>query len=172
MKFLCLAFFSFAFTQVTELGKLSLLNDKIELLVPKEFRQMTQQMLDIKYPHTQNRPTFVLTNGDATINIAFNHLPNPADESVIESYKDNIKSSYQKSFPSAGWKGDGVMTVNGKKAGYLKLITDAKDQKVYNYIFLTDIDGKLLIGTFNCIEKLLPEWEAVSEQIVKSLKAK
>lgn len=55
---------------------------------------MSEEMPDIRYPGTQNRPTFVLTNEEANVNIAFNHLPNPVNETVIESYKDNLKSSY------------------------------------------------------------------------------
>lgn len=172
MKLFFLTLFSLGLLTAIELENRSLLNDKIQILVPKDFMQMSQKLLDLKYPKTQNRPTFVLTNEDATVNIAFNHLPNPANQNVIESYKDNIKSSFQKSFPGAVWKGDGVMTINGKKVGYLKVITEAKDQRVYNYLFLTDMDGKLLLGTFNCIEKLLPEWEDVAEEIVKSLKIK
>ena len=81
-------------------------------------------------------------------------------------------SSYQESFPKATWKGDGVTIINGRKVGYLKLITDAIDQRVYNYVFLTYCDGRLLIGTFNCVEKLLPKWESTSEEIVQSLRVK
>lgn len=155
-----------------ELETRSLLNDKIEILVPKEFKEMSKELLDVKYPRTQNRPSYVLTDEGATVNVAFTHLPNAADKTVIEAYKNSIKSSYEKAFPTAVWKGDGVATINDKQVGYLKLITQAADQKVYNYLFMTDVDGKLLIGTFNCTEKLMPEWEEVGEKIVKSLKVK
>lgn len=130
---------------------------------------MSAEMLDLKYKG-QNRPTIVLTDDDATVNIALNLLPNPANEGLIESYKNSVKSSFQKSFPNAVWKSEGVKTINGRKVGFLKLITQALDQGIYNSLFITHCEGKLLVGTFNCTEKLMPAWEETSEQIIQSLK--
>jgi hypothetical protein len=152
-----------------ELEKRNVLGNKVEILIPKGFKEMTPEMLDLKYKG-QNKPTLVFTDEEGTVNIAFNHLSNVANGTVIESYKNSIKSSFQKSFPNAMWKGDGVKEINGRKVGYIKLVTDAIDQKVYNSLFITHCEGKLLIGTFNCTEKLLSKWEQASEEMIASLK--
>jgi len=126
-------------------------------------------MLDFKYKG-KNRPTLVLTDDAAAVNLGFNLLPNQASEDLIETYKNSVKASFQRSFPNAIWKSDGVRIINGRKVGYLKLLTEAIDQSVYNYIFITHCQGKLLVGTFNCTERRLAEWEESSEKIVESLK--
>jgi hypothetical protein len=151
-----------------ELEKRRVLDEKIEILIPKEFKIMDSEMLDLKYKG-QNKPTLVFTDEDGAVNIAFSHLPNTASDDIVEAYKNSIKNSFKKSFPNATWKGDGVKEINGRKVGYIKLVTDAIDQKVFNSLFITHCEGKLLIGTFNCTEKLLPKWEKVSEEIIESL---
>jgi hypothetical protein len=169
MKLFILAVFALLTFIPIELEKRKFLNDKVEILIPKDFKHMSAEVLDIKYKG-KNRPTLVLTNEDATVNIALNILPNPANEDAIESYKNAVKSSFEKAFPVAEWKSDGVKVINGRKVGYLKLITNAADQTVFNSLFITHCEGKLLIGTFNCTEELLPEWQEASEKIVQSLK--
>lgn len=154
-----------------QLENRSLFNNKIELLVPKDFFPMSKEMLELKYPQ-QNRPTYVLTNENGTVNIGFRQLPMAGDEKMIASYMDIIKLTFQRTFPDATWKGNGTILVDGKNMNYLKVITRAVDQKIYNYIFLTGLEGKILMGTFNCTEKLLPKWETTAEIIVRSLHIK
>lgn len=156
---------------IKELEKRIILDEKVEILIPKDFKPMTAAMLDLKYKGA-NRPKLVFTDENGTVNIAFSLLPNAATPDQIEDYKNAIKNTYQQSFPDATWVGDGVRIINGKKTGYIKLVTNAIDQKIYNSIFITDCDGKLLIGTFNCTEKLLPDWKETAERIVASLKVK
>ncbi len=67
---------------------------------------------------------------------------------------------------------EGVKTMNGKKIGYFKFLTQAVDQKVFNYYFFTVVDGKVLLFSFNCIEKLQKKWEPTADKIVSSLVTK
>jgi hypothetical protein len=67
---------------------------------------------------------------------------------------------------------EGVKTINGKKIGYFKFLTQAVDQKVFNYYFFTVVNGKILLFSFNSIEKLQKKWEHTADEIVASLKIK
>ena len=67
---------------------------------------------------------------------------------------------------------EGVKTINGKKVGYFKFLARAVDQKVFNYYFFTVVDGKILLFSFNCIEKLQKTWEPTADKIVSSLTIK
>ncbi|MFT3945389.1 MAG: hypothetical protein QM763_00330 [Agriterribacter sp.] len=154
-----------------ELEKRSLLDNKVEILMPKDFTAMSQENVLKKYPGA-NRPKLVLTDESTTVNLAFSVLENPADSSTIEAYRDAIKKSYKARFPTATWVSDGVTRINGKNVGYIKVIIEATDQKIFNYLFMTDSGGKLLLGTFNCLEKDMKSWLPVSEEIINSLKVK
>jgi hypothetical protein len=152
------------------LEKRTLLNGKIEMLIPKEFKVMESDVLKIKYTGNM-KPELVLTNENATTTIALTFIAARADSSLIQPYTENIMQTYKKGYPTATWHKNGVRSINGKKVGYIILSHDAQDKtKVFDYLFLTDVDGKLLVGSFNCEEKERTKWESVGEQIVTSLK--
>ena len=154
-----------------ELEVKSLLNDKVELKIPTEFDIMSEELMKLKYP-SERRPTLVYSNESGGINVALNLTKNKATQELIEPYVDNFVNTFKKIHPSAEWKGSGTKNINGKKVGFLKLITPAIDTKIYNVMFFTDLNGQLLLCTFNCTEKSIAEWEITADEIMNSLKLK
>jgi hypothetical protein len=154
-----------------ELVTKSLLNDKVEMKVPKDFDIMKEEMLQLKYPSEQ-RPTLVFTDEPGTINVALNHIQSKASQASIVLYKDNFLKTFKNVYPSAEWKGSGVLEVNGRKVGYLELVTPAIDTDIYNLMFFTDVEGRLLLCTFNCTKEKMAEWTPVGQQILHSLRIK
>ncbi len=154
-----------------DLEKRRLYNNRVEILVPKDFKDMPKEMVELKYP-SANRPNVIFTDEDGTVNVAFNHTTSRATQAQLEAYRENMLAMFKKAYPTANWKGNAIKVVNGRKVGYYELITPAIDQKVYNLIFFTDLDGRLLICTFNCVEKKLGEWQNPARQIMNSLVVK
>jgi hypothetical protein len=154
-----------------DLEKRILIDDRIEILVPRDFKEMSKELISIKYPGN-NRPKLILRDAAGTTNIAFNLLENRAESTMIETYQDLFTAAYKNKFSSATWISEDVTRINGRKVGFIKLITDGLDQEIFNYLFFTDSNGKLLPGTFNCLEKDMETWQPLSEQIVNSLKVK
>lgn len=160
-----------AFTLSIDLETKSLLNDKVELKIPKDFEIMSEEMMKLKYP-SENRPTLVYSNESGGINVALSLTENKATPKLIAAYKDNFVKAFKNVYPSAEWKDSGVKTINGKEVGYVELITPALDTEIYNLMFFTDMDGKLLFCTFNCIKESLDEWSPTAKEIMNSLKTK
>lgn len=154
-----------------ELEKRRIYRNRVEILVPKGFKDMPADMVSRKYP-SANRPNVIFTDADGTVNVAFNHTTNRATQAQIETLKESLMASFKRAYPSAKWKGSGVTVINGRKVGYCELITPAADQNVYNLLFFSDLDGRLLLCTFNCVEKKLSEWQEPAQQIMRSLTLK
>lgn len=154
-----------------ELEKQSILNNKVEILLPKNFGVMPEEMAKLKYP-SERRPTLIYSEETGSINIAFNHIASAATQQQIEAYKNSFVGTFEKLYPSAEWKGSGVKEINGKKVGYLEFITPAVDTKVYNLIFFTDLEGKLLMCTFNCVVEKQQEWVVPAQKIMHSITIK
>jgi hypothetical protein len=159
------------FTLTIDLETKSLLNNKVELKIPKAFDIMSEELMKLKYP-SERRPTLVYSNESGGINVALNLTQNKANSKLIPSYKDNFVQTFKNLYPSAEWKDSGVMTINGKEVGYLELVTPAMDTEIYNLVFFTDLDGKLLLCTFNCTKKSINEWTPIAKEIMHSLKVK
>jgi hypothetical protein len=155
-----------------KLEKRSLLNDKIELMVPDYFKPMTADVIAQKYPNPGQQPSLVLTDENAEVNIVVSATQQPIQSSQMAQYKDFMIGSLKKSHPDAQWLDNGVKTVNGKNVGYFKMISNAVDQKVFVYYFFTNMDGKVLLVTFNCPESMLPNWKDTADTIMASLKVK
>ena len=162
---------SASFTNAIDLETRLLLNNKIELKIPKGFEVMSEELINLKYP-SERRPTIVYSNESGGINVALNHTENKASQEMIPKFHENFVRLFKQIYPSAEWKDDGVKTINNKEIGYLELITPAIDTEIYNLIFFTDLDHKLLICTFNCTKKNIEEWTPAAKEIMNSLRVK
>ncbi len=132
---------------------------------------MTEEMWTAKY-QKRARPILALSDEDGEVNLIADMTQQPATENQIVSFKDYQIQQLKAKRPDLNLLSDGVKTVNGKKVGYFKFVTQAVDQKVFNYYFFTIVDGKILLFTFNCIEKLQKKWESTADDIVSSLQIK
>lgn len=114
----------------------------------------------------------VLTDKDGEVNFIADLTNLSVSESQVLVFKEAQLQQLRKSRPDMTVLEEGVKTVNAKNVGYFKFITEAIDQKVFNYYFFTPVDGKILLFSFNCIEKLQKKWENTADAIVASLQVK
>lgn len=151
-----------------ELIKTSVIKNKVSILIPKNFSYMSEEMIKAKYP-METRPTLVYSDKNGTVNVAVNSTPHKARSGDIKQYKDIFEQTFKNTYPSAKWISSGVKDIKGKKTGYLELVTPAIDTEIYNLIFFTDLDGKLLMCTFNCMIKDMKKWKGAAHKIMESL---
>jgi hypothetical protein len=158
----------FGFSQ-TNLDTVSFLSGKVKILAPNDLKPMSDQMWTLKYQN-RARPVLVLSDEDGEVNLIADMTRQPAAENQLASFKDFQIHQLKSKRPDLELLSDGVKTIHGKKVGYIKFLTRAIDQKVFNYYFFTLVGGRSLLFTFNCIEKLQKKWEGTADQIVASLK--
>ena len=153
-----------------ELIKKRVLSERVEVLIPKGFELMTEQQMDFVYSHASSRPSVVFTNNNL-VTLAFNYSDNEADQDMVDVYQTNFSKTYHKQYQKTTWFGEGVKEVAGRKVGYLEFMKPEMGHEVYTLVFFTDVQGKLLICTFNCADRQKPEWEPLAKKILNSLKA-
>ena len=153
-----------------ELVKKRVLSERVEILIPKGFEAMSEQQMDFAYAKAQSRPSVIFTNNNL-ITLAFNYSDNDADQDMVGVYAASFAKTYQKQYKGSTWIGDGVKELNGRKVGYLEFMKPELSHEVYTLTFFTDVQGKLLIVTFNCAPQQKSEWEVVAKKIMASLKA-
>ena len=154
-----------------KLTTISLFDGKVELMVPKKLSEMSDEMWALKY-RSRERPPMVLTDAPGEVNIIALETKQPADESQMSAFVDFQLNQLKKQRQDLAVLDNGVKTVNGKKVGFFKFLSQASDQNVFNYYFFVIVEGKVLMFTFNCIEKLRKDWEPTADAIVASLKVK
>jgi hypothetical protein len=159
------------FSQIA-LESISVLDNRVTLLAPKGFTQMTAEMLAVKYTNTANKPNWVLTDKDGKVNLAYSYLKTKVDDNGIPGFTDQIIAELKANRKDIKFIDDGILLQDGKNIGYIKFISQAKDQKVFNYFFYISHDNRLLLFNFNCINKWRKKWEAKADEIAKSIRVK
>ena len=147
----------------------SVLDNKVQILLPTDFEVMSEEMLQAKYP-TNLRPTLVYSDEFGTVNIAINHTNNQMTLDKLPDALGVFIQHFQQLYPSAQWSRKETTQINGRDFVVLELITPAVDTDIYNLMFVTSLEGRMLLFSFNCTLELQSEWESVGNQIMESVK--
>ena len=157
--------------QGNQLVRRIVLTGKVQVLLPKSFNQMTSEMLAAKYP-ASNRPTLVYTNEDGSINFAFNHTVNQVTDDKLPEVLPAFVQQFNSIYPQIRWFKKEMEKVNGKSFIVMEFITPAVDTRIYNLMYITELEGKMLMCSFNCMESQKSEWESKAKQALNSVEIK
>ena len=156
--------------QKIELETKSILDDQVEIKIPKDF--------EIKYKKFEKsefgpeRTPLILTDKSEELTIQFSFTQIALSQKSIKENKDGLESSLKYSFPLAEWKNSRVKKINGRKIGYFEFIFPKNDKKIYSLMFFTDVKGELLLCTLNFNAIYMDEWTETAHEIMNSFKIK
>jgi hypothetical protein len=164
---LVLSFIICAPTQA-QLKETPILSNTLEISLPSFFKKMDSKLLETKYP-PNNKPSEVYTNDEATINVAFKKTEQPLDEQNV--FSDGKKLEQQlTSNAKIELVSSEEIKINGNSIHVFSFYSKAIDTKIYNIMFVFSLKGKMVIGSFNCIDTLQAQWQKVAFNIIYSIK--
>lgn len=143
------------------------LEGKVNMLLPKDFGPLSQELLDKKYPSNQ-RPTEVVGNSDGSVNVAFNHTQTPVAMKELPVVLPIMEQNMEKASPGLSWERKELVEINGRSFILLEFVSPSEDVPVYNRLLLTSLDTRLLMIGFNCPSEYQLLWD---EQVAKMLES-
>ena len=145
------------------------LANKLSIQIPKDFVLMSEDMLNVKYPATSRRPTEVYTNEAGSINIALNYTQNQITLEDLPEMEKVLKNQF---ISTAGitFSSSEIKSINGQKFVIFDFYSKTVDAKIYNLMFVTSLNNRMLIGTFNCTEEHFSHWKLIGQKIINSLR--
>ena len=146
----------------------SLLDGKMTLRMPNLFSIMSIEVASLKYP-SERRPNPIYTDESSTINLAFNLTPHRLEEQGVAAFQENMIDILEQAQPAADWLDTDIKTIHDKTVGFLEVITPAIDGDIFNLMFFASIEGRALIGTFNCLEDDLETWRPIARAMMDSV---
>lgn len=152
-----------------ELFKSSALKNKMHLLLPVDFKLMSDEEILVKYSRASSTPQEAYSNSSGTISLAFNHTSNALSPLDLPDFRQSFARQF-KSTLGIDFIGSSMKKINGRDFATLEFISPAMDSKIYNLMFLTSLDDRLLICTFNCTENEMEKWKSTSQKIMNSIK--
>ena len=144
----------------------SLYNNKLRLSVPDYFTEMSSAMKHSKYPRG-NSPDVVYTDEDGAVNVALNYTAAAMLDNDIATMQNRLLQQLQAA--NSIDLTTRTETINGSEFAVFEFMSQAIDTRVYNLMFLTELDGRMLLGTFNCTEALKGEWQPRAKEILASV---
>ena len=145
----------------------TLYNGKLKVSVPKDFKEMPDAIIPVKYPNAKNRPDIIFTNEKNSVNLVFTHSSVLATDDDLPEVQTALAAQLQATAPENFISR--IETINNSRYIVYEFISKAVDTKIYNLMFVTVLSGKLLIGTFNCTEVLENEWKSKGKLVMNSI---
>lgn len=145
------------------------LEDQLSMLIPEEFDIMAEEIAQIKYP-SERRPPIIYTNEASSINVVLNYLEDEIKNKQIEEFHTSVEGMFQNLYPSAEWlSAEVIQNDAGKNIGVLELVTPTIDGEVYNLIHFMELDGRVLMVSFNCTDQEMEDWKPIGKEIMNSI---
>lgn len=145
----------------------SLLGGKVTMLVPSGLTMMSDADKKERYPG-RNAPAYVLTNGDWSVNVAFDHKQITMKPDEVGELEGPMRQQL------AGTKINaiGVKKLNG--VDFLVIDTDMNQPEavVHNVIAMGSLEGRMLVISYNCLLNLDKVCGAVGPKLIESIKLK
>ena len=164
-----LTYFSSIMLFAQEMQKVVLLDKRIELAIPKLFTEMSREDIQKKFIRG-TPPDIVFSDSKGSPSISISLKNNKVSQETVSQYVDLIEKSITNPLPEAKTIGKGVKVINARNVGYIILITPSVNGEIYNYMFFTDLDKKLLLCNFSCMNRSVSEWGNIADSIISSLK--
>lgn len=148
--------------QVTNLVRVA----GVELNLPAAMRFMTQQEIRGKYSQV---PQAAFTDSTITVNLIVNHAPNPVTRATLPAVLAQVSQQIRQATPIVEWLREEIIPVKGRPVGVLSFVSQAIDTQIYNMMFMTEVDGRLWIASYNCTIDKMERGQADANAMVRSL---
>jgi hypothetical protein len=151
--------------------RVAILSGHVIIDLPDDFKLMGEEMLAVKYP-SNNRPTLVYTNESGSVNFAFNHTANHITKDQLPEFLQAFIQQFKSLYPQIKWIKKETTVVNGKSFIVMEFITPAIDTYIYNLMYVTELQGRMLMCSFNCTESQRAAWESKAKLALNSIAVK
>lgn len=146
-----------------------LYDDKIKIILPKNFKIMDKDLVASKYT-LSNSPDYVYTSEDTTVNFNFSLEEVEILNDKIEEIRDIVLNEFKRIYPASNMENIEIIETEGKKIGTFSFVLPVLDGDLFNKIYLVPLKIGLLILTFSCDIFQKKEWENILNNIVLTLR--
>lgn len=152
----------------TKFSRRSFFEEKMSIMTPEDFIEMPDEIAQIKYPG-QQRPQIILTTLDCTVNFSMSYFDQDISPDQVEQALTGYQRLIRQMNPANIFFATTIEVPEKNCLGWFSYKGYALDEHLYNLLFVTRIEKKLLLGSFNCIFSEMKEWEDYVIQMLKSI---
>ena len=153
--------------ELVSFDRIILFQGRLSIMLPVSFVDLPADMARVKYTSRQ-RPQIIKTSLDTTVNIGMSLLDAVIYEEQINKLKNYAQEALKRLNPAFVFYESTVETKN-IPLGWFEFKSYGLDTDMYNLMFISIIEGKMLHGIFNCDYDDALEWREAARQIMYSI---
>ena len=146
-----------------------ILDDKLEIFLPQGFTAFSMNKIESRHPAVSLKPIMMVSYDNGKVFASCTHTDQKVDDNGIPAFTDKLIADLKPSVKDFKLIDDGILLKDGKNIGYIKFMSQVKDQKIFNYMFYISLEERLVLFSFDCPKKLRKKWEARAEEMAASL---
>lgn len=128
----------------------ALAGGRVRFTPPPGFVKWTEAQIGRKYPPGANAPQHVWSNDErGTISVAVTFSPARISPAQLPELKRFMEGFLPRAMPGMRWVKREFATINGTRWVHFALTSKAVDTTIYNDMYFTSFDGKMLGFNFN-----------------------
>lgn len=155
--------------QMYQFERRELFDHKLSIMLPKHFQLMEYSIAKMKYP-MESRPQVIYTNASGEVNFAFSHLDVQIESDQVRDCSAHIKAVIAKVNPAYIFDESADETIGRMQLSWFAFVSFAIDRDIYNFMYIANLEGKILHGVFNCPAEAAEDWRIVIKQAVRTMK--
>ena len=140
------------------------------IVIPDELEEASEDKIKLKYPGAK-RPDFVFGTENMQVNLCYSITKTPLKLSELNKYLETTSAGIMQQIGKESVSQSYMDTINTVPFAVIEFYSPTADEgRIYNLMFATSLNDKMVLISFNCLESLLPEWEQDVSEIFSSLK--
>lgn len=143
--------------------------DLLWVWMPDTFDVMDRDIAALKYPNLREN-ALIYTNPETTINLTFTYQEAKLEPGQEQQVRNAMEKVIRQSNPTCLPLGQGCIEAARNQLAWFDCMTPAADCDIYNLFAFTSVNGRLLMITGNCIERVREDWEDLFRQILGSIR--
>ncbi len=146
-----------------------LLENKIGMWMPEDFEALSEETIAAIYL-LGNKPELVLGNSYLTFSVGFHYTQHKVPNEYMGDFLKIAKLTLERSGPKVRIVSEKVQKVGKHTVSSLELISHTVTDSVYNIMFFSSLEERVLIGfiNFNC--KFMERYKVIAKEMLQSFR--
>lgn len=146
-----------------------LIEDKISIWMPEDFEALSQETIDAIYL-LGNKPDMVFGNSYLTFSVGFHYTEHKVPNEYMGDFLKVTKLILEKSGPKVKIMAEKVRQTGRHTVSCIELISHSITDTVYNYMFFSSLEDRVLIGFINFNIKYQERYRPIAEEMIQSFR--
>lgn len=148
----------------------NIMDGSLAMMLPSEFQIMDESLARAKYPD-DDRPDYIYTNEDTTVNLTFSlDSSGVIEDNEVEEVKNILRNQIKRLYPGTKIEDSKPIKTAEKNVSYFFFEIPLIDGNLFQLMFFMEHKNQLIMGAFNCGIYQKKQWKPLILQMLKTLK--